>query len=185
MSLQVTGGILRSRRLQSPPDRDTRPTAARIREALFSRLGQDLSGQSVLDLFAGAGTLGVEAGSRGAGPVLFVERSPAQAAIVLRNAALLDGLCAWRLLKTDALGLRLPLGEAPFALVFVDPPYRQGLAARALERLGDGALLSDDARVVVEVEKRDELPLEAGCLVQEDRRSYGGTDIAIYVRRTE
>ena len=184
MSLRVTGGVLRSRRLQSPPDRAARPTAARVRESLFSILGQDLSGLSVLDLFAGAGTLGVEAGSRGAGPVLFVERSSQQARVVTINGALLNDLCPWRLLRTDALGLRLPLGEAPFDLVFVDPPYGKGLASRALEMLGGGELLADDARVTIEVERRAELPAEAGCLAQEDRRRYGDTEVALYRRRT-
>lgn len=185
MSLRVTGGVLRSRRLQSPPDRAARPTAARVRESLFSILGQDLTGLSVLDLFAGAGTLGVEAGSRGAGPVLFVERSGPQGRVVEANAALLDELCDWRLLRTDALGLRLPLSEAPFDLVFVDPPYGKGLALRALEMLGRDELLTDDARVVLEVERRDALPAVAGCLVQQDRRRYGDTELALYGRRTE
>lgn len=184
MSLRITGGILRSRSLQSPPDRATRPTAARIREAVFSIVGQDLQGCAVLDLFAGAGTLGVEAASRGAGPILFVENSAAHGRLIQENAALIDDLAEWRLLRADALNLRPPLQEAPFDLVFLDPPYGRGLAVRALERLGEGTLLADDALVVVEVEKREELPTVAGCLEQEQRRRYGGTDIALYRRRT-
>ncbi len=184
MSLRVTGGELRSRHLQSPRDRNTRPTAARVRESLFSILGQNLDGWAVLDLFAGTGALGIEAASRGAGPVLFVERNRDHARLVTENAALLDDLCEWRVLRTDALGLRLPLNEAPFSLVFVDPPYRTDLAARALERLGGGELLEQDAIVVVEVERRQTLPTVAGCLEQDDRRTYGGTDVAVYRRRT-
>jgi 16S rRNA (guanine966-N2)-methyltransferase len=185
MSLHVTGGVLRSRRMQSPSDKNTRPTSARIRESLFSMIGQELTGHSVLDLFAGAGTLGIEAASRGAGPVLFVERNAAHGRLVTQNASMLDGLCGWRLLRTDALGLRLPLNEAPFGLVFVDPPYATDLAAGALALLGKGELLDEDVLVVVEVERRQELPQEAGCLVQTDRRRYGGTDLALYRRRTE
>jgi len=179
MSLRVTGGILRSRRLDVPGGRGVRPTPARVREAMFSIVGQHLDGRSVLDGFAGSGSLGIEAASRGAGPVVFVERDRAHGEVLSRNAALLDELCEWRLQKGDLLS-SLDRLTGPFDLVLLDPPYRSGLATQAVIALGERPrLLSARATVVLEAERED-LPPVAGCLVREKRRSYGKTELHLY-----
>jgi 16S rRNA (guanine966-N2)-methyltransferase len=153
----------------------TRPTADRVREALFSMLG-DVVGARVLDLYAGSGALGIEALSRGAASALFVERDPRAAAVVERNLASL-GL-EQRVLRQDALRF-LARGEGTFDLVFCDPPYDSAsrLAGPLAERLP--AVTPEGARIVTESDKRNPLELSFELVTE---RSYGDTRIAIHVR---
>ena len=177
----MIAGRFGGRRLQAPKGRSTtRPTADRVREALFSILG-GLDGSVVLDLFAGTGALGIEALSRGAERVVFVERErPAIQALRanLTTLGLLGNEAEVRV--GDALvALRTArkAGET-YDLVFVDPPYRQAPELGAELSALLPALLSPGARVVVESDRRApaELPLE---VVQ--ARRYGDTTITIYV----
>ena len=173
--MRVVAGELRGRRLAAPPGRSTRPTADRVREALFSILG-DMAGLRVLDLFAGSGALGIEALSRGAAGAVFVDSSHRAAATVEANLRGL-GLDA-AVHQRDAMAFLGRAGEGPpFDLVFVDPPYdwASRLAAPLAERLP--AILSDDARIVTESDKRSPLVMPFP-LVSE--RTYGDTRIAIH-----
>jgi 16S rRNA (guanine966-N2)-methyltransferase len=170
--VRVVAGEFRGRRLRMPK-RGTRPTADRVREALFSMLG-DLHGARVLDLYAGSGALGIEALSRGARSAVFVERDPRAAAVIERNLTEL-GL-AQSVIGDDAMRF-LDRGEGTFDLVFCDPPYDSGprVAGPLSERLP--AVLSPDARIVTESDKRRPLELPFP-LIRE--RTYGDTRIAIY-----
>jgi len=156
-----------------------------VRESLFSILGQDLSGLRVLDLFAGAGTLGVEAGSRGAATVTFVEKDRRHAATVSTNATLLEGLSEVSVLVMTAeraLGLLERQGDR-FDLVFLDPPYGAGLAQVTLDQISARAeaILGKEGQVVVETDVSDALPETVGCLVQDGRqRNYGSTRLTFY-----
>jgi 16S rRNA (guanine966-N2)-methyltransferase len=178
----VIAGSLRGRRLAAPRGGErTRPTSDRVREAVFSMLGE-LRGASVLDLFAGTGALGIEALSRGAARALFVERERAALRALRANLDSL-GLAAprARVLAGEALGA---LGTArgrgeTYDLVFVDPPYAlagelQGPLSAALP-----AALAPRARVIVESDRRSPLALEP-ALAQLRERRYGDTLIAIY-----
>ena len=171
--MRVVAGELRGRRLKRPPG--ARPTADRVREAIFSILGA-VEGMRVLDLFAGSGALGIEALSRGASEAVFVERDARAAAVVRSNLADL-GLEA-SVQARDALGfLRDPGGGAPFDLVFCDPPY--DLATRLGPKLAERLppLLCDDSLIVTESDKR--APLELPFPV-ERRRAYGDTLIVVH-----
>jgi 16S rRNA (guanine966-N2)-methyltransferase len=171
--LRVVAGRFGGRRLKAPPGRDTRPTADRVREALFSILGP-LGGLRVLDLFAGSGALGIEALSRGAARATFVDRDPRALAALRAN---LDALGAeGEVHRGDALSF-LASGPGPFDLVFVDPPYSsaQRLARELSERLP--GVLSEEALIVSESDKRNPLTLE---LPLEHERTYGDTRIAIH-----
>ena len=184
MTMRVSGGSLRGRRLQAPSGSGVRPTAARVREALFSILGQDLTGDRVLDLFAGAGSLGIEAASRGAARVVFVEQSRAHARVLSANAALLDGVAEVVVRTADARRALRGLAAAGerFDLVLLDPPYGKGLATEALAALEVVAdrLLRPGAVVVVETDGRDALPERLGALVRRGPRRYGDTEIWLY-----
>jgi 16S rRNA (guanine966-N2)-methyltransferase len=173
--LRVVAGELRGRRLQAPRGTRTRPTADRVREALFSMLG-DISGANVLDLYAGSGALGIEALSRGAASAVFVDRDPRAAAAVKRNLASL-GL-EQRVVREDALRF-LARAEGSFDLVFCDPPYDSAarLAGPLAERLP--AVTSRGALIVTESDKRKPLELPFPVLVE---RSYGDTRIAVHAR---
>ncbi len=147
-------------------------------------LGQDRTGDRVLDLFAGAGSLGIEAASRGATRVVFVEQSRAHARVLAANAALLDGLAEVVVRTADARKVLAGLAAAGerFDLVLLDPPYGRGLATEALSALAEVAerLLEQTATVVVETDGRDALPERLGALVRSGPRRYGATEIWLY-----
>jgi 16S rRNA (guanine966-N2)-methyltransferase len=173
--VRVVAGRYGGRRLSAPRGTRTRPTADRVREALFSMLG-DVDGARVLDLYAGSGALGIEALSRGAGSAVFVERDPRAAAAIERNLAAV-GVEA-TVARQDALRF-LGRAEGQFDLVFCDPPYDSAsrLAGPLAERLP--ALTSEDARIVTESDKRNPLELPFPLLTE---RTYGDTRIAIHAR---
>jgi 16S rRNA (guanine966-N2)-methyltransferase len=172
--VRVIAGDLGGRRLAAPRGARTRPTAERVREALFSMLG-DVSGARVLDLFAGSGALGIEALSRGAAAATFVERSQPALAALRANVESLGLEQRARIVAGEALAaLRAP---AKYDLVFLDPPYATaatlaGALARELP-----AVLAPSGRVVSESDRR--VPLELGLALRRERR-YGDTMIRIH-----
>jgi 16S rRNA (guanine966-N2)-methyltransferase len=171
--VRIVAGEFRGRRLSAPRGVRTRPTADRVREALFSMLG-DVSGARVLDLYAGSGALGIEALSRGAAAAVFVERDPRALAAIRRN---LDALgLAEDVVRQDALRF-LARAEGTFDLVFCDPPYDSvpRIAGPLAERLP--ALLAEGARIVTESDKRTPLELPLPLVTE---RTYGDTRIAIH-----
>jgi len=152
--MRVVGGRLRSRPLAGPKSDAVRPTSDRLREALFNVLahayGDPITGARVLDLFAGAGALGIEALSRGAAHVLFVDDGVEARALLRANVETLGLGGLTRIFRRDAtkLGPAHPL--EPFDLVFLDPPYGKGLAEKALMSARDGGWLKPHALIVVE-----------------------------------
>jgi 16S rRNA (guanine966-N2)-methyltransferase len=173
--VRVVAGEFRGRRLQAPRGTRTRPTADRVREALFSML-DDVSGAHVLDLYAGSGALGIEALSRGAESALFVERDARAAAAIERNLASL-GLDQ-PVVRQDVMRF-LARAEGTFDLVFCDPPYDAAsrLAGALAERLP--GLTAEGARIVTESDKRRPLELPFALLRE---RTYGDTRIVIHGR---
>ena len=171
--MRVVAGAFKGRRLSAPRGTRTRPTADRVREALFSMLG-DVEGARVLDLFAGSGALGIEALSRGAACAVFVERDARAAAAIERNLAAVGADA--RIARQDVSRF-LGRDEGPYDLVFCDPPYDSAsrLAGTLAERLP--ALTSPDARIVTESDKRNPLLLPFPLITE---RAYGDTRIAIH-----
>ncbi len=148
--VRIIGGEWRSRRIAFPDHEGLRPSADRVRETLFNWLGQDLSGERCLDLFAGSGALGFEALSRGAASVVMVEKSRSVCAALRRNAELL-GAKNLQLHCADALEFATAAAadaDARFDVVFLDPPFDSTLLAQALPLLRP--LLRPGARVYVE-----------------------------------
>ena len=173
--MRVVAGDLRGRRLAAPPGRAVRPTSDKVREALFSILG-DVTGLRVLDLFAGSGALGIEALSRGASEAVFVDSSARAIAAIRSNLESLglDG----RISRADAVAfLRRSAGEPGYGLVFIDPPYdlADRLAAPLAEYLPP--VLTGDARIVTESDKRNPLSLPFPLLRE---RVYGDTRIGVH-----
>ncbi len=175
--MRVIAGQYRGRRLQAPPGDATRPTSDRVREALFSVLGDRVGGARVLDLFAGSGALGIEALSRGAAEATFVDSAAAAIRAVRANLAAIGAEAEVR--RADA---RRFLGGASAAqreydLVFLDPPYR--LAGRLGSELTAAlpAVLAPGAAVVAESDRR--APLELGLPILDERR-YRDTLIRIH-----
>jgi 16S rRNA (guanine966-N2)-methyltransferase len=180
--MRVVGGRLRGRALAAPKSQAIRPTSDRLRESLFNILvhayADPVSGARVLDLFAGTGALGIEAISRGAGFCLFVDDGAEARALIRQNVDALGLGMVTRVFRRDATKLGAAHPVEPFSLVFLDPPYRKGLAEQALVALRDGGWLAPDAVVVIEE------AVDAGFAPPEgfdelERRTYDDTMIAI------
>jgi 16S rRNA (guanine966-N2)-methyltransferase len=172
--VRVIAGAYKGRTLRAPPGRATRPTSDRVREALFSILG-DVSGARVLDLFAGSGALGIEALSRGAAEATFVESSRRAADVVRANLRAV-GDSASHVRVEDALSY-LARADSTYDLVFADPPYS------SVTRLGGRlsallpGVLHETSLTVTESDKRAPLRIDLPLV---DERTYGDTRIAIH-----
>jgi 16S rRNA (guanine966-N2)-methyltransferase len=178
--MRIVAGKWRGRKLVAPPGEATRPTADRVRQALFDMLlhapwgGPDtVEGAHVLDLFAGTGAFGLEALSRGAAHATFVEQDRAALAALRANIAACQAQDRCTVLAIDALAA--PRGE-PADLVFLDPPYRHDLVTRTLARLRAVQRLAPNALIAVET-ARDE-PLPTTALLAE--RAHGAARLSIW-----
>jgi 16S rRNA (guanine966-N2)-methyltransferase len=180
--MRVVGGRLRGRPLAAPTSRAIRPTADRLRESLFNILahayGDPVTDARVLDLFAGTGALGLEAASRGAAFVLFVDDGAEARALLRENVAALGLGGVTRIFRRDAgkLGPAHPL--EPFSLVFLDPPYGQGLAEQALIAARSGGWLTPDALAVVEESTGARFSAPDG-FIELERRRYDDTELIV------
>jgi 16S rRNA (guanine966-N2)-methyltransferase len=182
--MRVVGGRLRGRNLAAPQSQAIRPTADRLRETLFNILahayGDPVSGARVLDLFAGTGALGIEAASRGAGFVLFVDDGAEARALIRENVESLGLGGVTRIFRRDAakLGAAHPL--EPFSLVFLDPPYGKGLAEQAVTSMREGGWLTPQALIVVEESQDAKFAAPKG-FEELERREQGDSEI-IFLR---
>jgi len=177
--MRIVGGRLGGRTLAAPKSQDVRPTSERLREALFNILahGYDdpLTGTRVLDLFAGTGALGLEAMSRGAAFALFIDDGAEARALMRQNVEALGLGGITRIFRRDATRLGAVHPNEPFGLVFIDPPYRKGLAEKSLVSLHDGGWLMPDALVIVE-EAADAGFAAPQGYVEIERRRYDDTE---------
>jgi 16S rRNA (guanine966-N2)-methyltransferase len=155
-TLRIIGGQWRGRKLRFADGEGLRPTTDRVRETLFNWLQPVIAGARCLDLFSGSGALGLEALSRGAGKVVFIERNPQAVKALRGNLELLQAGNA-ELHQGDALAWLH--GEAtPFDVIFLDPPFRQELLAPALRLLAEGGWVAPGARIYIELESEQGEP---------------------------
>ncbi|HKY08873.1 MAG TPA: 16S rRNA (guanine(966)-N(2))-methyltransferase RsmD [Candidatus Binatia bacterium] len=180
--MRVIGGAAKGRRLLAPKGQAVRPTADRVKESLFNILPRDLSGMTVLDLFAGTGNLSIEALSHGAAHAVLVDSSARSAAAIKENLRRL-GFAAnsevW--LAPAARSLRrLARRQTRFDLIFLDPPYDSGLAPRTLAIIAQCNVLRESGTVVVEHSVREPLHQRCGSLELHDQRRYGDTLLSFY-----
>ncbi len=185
--MRITGGRFGGRVLVSPTDDRIRPTSDKVRQAIFNvLLHRDLGdfhldSARVIDLFAGTGALGLEAISLGASYALFVEDGAEARALVRRNVEALGLTGATKIWRRDATGMGpVPAGAGgPFALAFLDPPYRKGLLIPALASLRDGGWLKEGAIAVAEAEKDLTASPPEGFTTVDDR-TYGETRVLFF-----
>ncbi len=181
--MRITGGRLRGRRLASFKGMEIRPTSDRVREAIFDLLGHHLPGEKVLDLFAGTGSLGIEALSRGAAWALFIDHSPKAIDLIGKNLTLCGLEGQGVVLRKDLLKgfpRRHRLLEEKVGLVFVDPPYRKNMILPVLEELCSLGILGSPATLVAQSEQREALPPRVESLERVKSRIYGETRITLY-----
>jgi 16S rRNA (guanine(966)-N(2))-methyltransferase RsmD len=181
----VIAGQFKGRVLKAPPQ--IRATGSKVRQALFNILGDFIAEARVADVFAGSGAYGIEALSRGAAYVAFIEQDTESVLCLRDNLALLEAECPreqWRLLHLDARrGLEeLAHSEPPFDVVICDPPYRTDEGKKALQALGGCAILADTGLVVIEHEQRSMFPASIGHLRQCKQHRYGDTVLSFYQR---
>jgi 16S rRNA (guanine(966)-N(2))-methyltransferase RsmD len=184
--MRVIAGTAGGRTLAAIKGRGIRPTTDRVREALFSILQSKLggfNGKRVLDLFAGSGALAIEALSRGARGACLIEQDAAAIGVINENLERCQMGERSRLYRGSAWQVITAL-EPPFDLIFVDPPYGQGLAERALGEIDSHALLAGDGLVCVETGADETLAQTVGELSCIDRRRYG-TIVLLFFERTK
>jgi len=178
--MRIVGGRHGGRTLAAPKSQAIRPTADRLREALFNILthsyGDPVEGARVLDLFAGTGALGLEALSRGADFVLFVDDGAEARALLRGNVDALGAGGASKVYRRDATRLGPAHPMEPFGLAFLDPPYGRGLAERALTSAHNGGWLTADALIVVEEAAGTAFATPEG-FEEIERREYGDTQL--------
>ena len=184
--LRIIAGLYKSRRIAIPKGVEIRPTQDRVRESIFNLL-QNVNGMRVLELFAGSGAFGIEAISRGASHVTFVENNPRCIETIKSN---LDSLqipeSGYNIIRSNAISIATTLRiDKPFDLVFLDPPYYKDIPKKCLIYIDACDILSPGALVVVERYKTDELPIDLKYLVQEKERMYGDKIITILRKKSQ
>ena len=185
--MRVIAGLAKGRRVKAPKGHALRPTADRVKEALFNILPHDLSGTRVLDLFAGTGNLSLEALSRGAAEALLVDESRGARKTIeenLRTLGLKERSQVWTAPVIRALRMLGRKGEC-FDLIFLDPPYDKNLVEPTLRAIAKEALLRQTGTVIAEHSVREPVETRYGLLALRDQRRYGATMLSFFGCETE
>ena len=180
--MRIIAGEYRGRIIRMPKDANVRPTQDRVREAVFNVIRERIPRSSVLDLYAGSGAFGIEALSRGAERILFVDNNINCAKIIKENIAIFkDTAERTQVLKLDAIRAISRLEkEGKFDIIFLDPPYYKEIAKNALIKIGACAILSERGFIAAEHAAKDILPDETGCIRLVKRKIYGDTAVSYY-----
>jgi len=186
MKMRISAGEHRGRRLHTPRDKRTRPTSDLLRQALFNILGARIQHARVLDLFAGSGAVGLEALSRGAATATFVESDRRAVESLQANIVTFRLAECARVMSADVYQTlsRLKAAGERFDCIFLDPPYTGDLAAKCIETLADGTLLSENATLACQAFHKTALPEQVGVLRQTWRRRYGESSLTLYEKES-
>ncbi len=185
--MRVIAGKYKGRRLKTPLNRDIRPTADKVKEAMFSILTNHVYGSRVLDLFSGTGGLGIEALSRGADYCVFADISRESLTLIKENIAHCKIEEETKVLQGDykrvleGLTRKVADGlEEPFDIIILDPPYDREMLNETFEIIGTGGLLAKDGVIVAEHRKEEKMPEELYGFVKEKDRRYGVVLLSVY-----
>lgn len=179
--MRVISGSAKGHRLQSVPGEGTRPITDRAKEALFSILGHWIEGRYVLDLFGGTGAVGIEALSRGAEHVQFVDRSRAAVRTILQNLTHCRVAERATVTRRDSFDFIERFEGEPFDLVYIAPPQYQKLWEKALSAVdASSKMLVDESVVIVQIDPKEETPIALENLLEFDRRRYGSVLLVFY-----
>lgn len=180
--MKILTGSLRGRTVLFKPNPHLRPTADKVKKAIFDMLHGALEGKQVLDLFSGTGALGFEALSAGAVHTTFVELDKKQAERISENIKRLGLSGRACVTHADALVALADLSRRGmrFDFIFIDPPYGRGLGRQVLQRLSEGAILKEEGFIVFECKKQEDFLNQAGPFSALQTKTYGDTRIVIY-----
>ena len=180
--MRVISGELKGRRLNRIDTDSIRPTSDKVKEALFSILGDLVIDSNFLDLFAGSGSVGIEAYSRGAREVVFVDSHLSSIRILKKNLEKIDILKETEVLFNDyATAIKILSKQGrKFDIIFIDPPYEQGLSLEAIRKIWDVKLLAKNGVIVVEHGIKEILPEEIDILERFKVKKYGNVFLSLY-----
>ena len=180
--MRVITGSARGRKLREPAGDSIRPTTDMVKESVFNILQFDIEGRKVLDLFAGTGQIGIEALSRGAATVTFVDSSVDAVKLVKENLAITGLSGKATVLRADALQFLKTCGK--FDIIYIDPPYKTGLAEDALHLINQFDILKDNGIIVCENIYGNVLPELMPPYYKIKARKYGKIAITVYMKET-
>lgn len=183
--MRIIAGENRGHKLKSVPGMRTRPTADRVKEAVFSSLEPLLCGSRFLDVFGGTGSIALEAVSRGAASAVIIERDDTALSVIRDNIAACGKQSRCRVIRGDSLAVleRLQRQGAQFDLVYVDPPYQSGLYETVLARLAEG-LLAPGGMILLESAKNTSLSIQNSIFYIHKEKCYGDTRI-LYLKQVD
>ena len=184
--MKIIGGKFKNRNFYMPAT--IRPTQNMLRKALFDLIGQDLEGLTFLDLFAGSGAMGLEALSRGAKKVTFVEKLPDSLKVIEENIVLLNtdlnalSLSECQVLEADGFAAVKEFSDEgqTFDIVFADPPYERGMAKKILKTLEAHDIVHSNSIIAIQHDRRESLPEADGRFSLFRERMYGNSLLTIY-----
>ncbi|RMG05979.1 MAG: 16S rRNA (guanine(966)-N(2))-methyltransferase RsmD [Nitrospirae bacterium] len=179
--MRLSGGVAKGRRL-AVKGGDVRPTAAKVREAIFNIIGPRIEGSTFLDLYAGTGAVGLDALSRGAESAVFVELNRIRANLIKTIAMELGFSKRVQVFRLKAYTYLKKISEERkgFDYIFVDPPYHSEETMKVLPLIGDGGLLNENGMLIVEHFSKRELPERVGRLRRVKTYRYGDTSLTTY-----
>lgn len=180
--MRIISGTARGRRLRELPGLDTRPTTDKVKESIFNIVQFDVEGRRVLDLFGGTGQLGIEALSRGAEEAVFVDAGREAARIIQENLELAGFSRQARVVRGDAVSF-LGTCREKFGLAFLDPPYAGDLLDRALARIAEIDIMTENGIIVCESAVEKVLPLLPAPYEKGREYRYGKIKLTLYHRR--
>ncbi len=184
--MRVISGKARGTKLDTIEGDNTRPTTDRVKENIFNLIQFEIVDERVLDLFSGSGALGLEAASRGASEVVLVEAHNQCAAVIRKNIEKTNLASQVKLVVSQVdRALSAMATEAPFHVVFMDPPYDKGFVMPTIESLDALGLVDDSGMIIVEHKAQTSYPDVIGAFKLGKYKKYGNTAISIYRRTTE
>ncbi len=180
--MRITAGELKNRKIKSREGRETRPTLERIKEAIFSIIGDKVEKAIFLDLYSGTGNIAIEALSRGAARAVMIEEDKEALRIIIENvnSLQLDGRC--RAYKNDVFRALEILGRKneKFDIIFLDPPYKENISLETIEKICESSVLREDGIIISEHSTYEKLPDSIGEFVKYDERDYNKKVVSFY-----
>lgn len=181
--MRVIAGSARHIQLTTVDGMDTRPTTDRIKETLFNMLQFEIADATVLDLFSGSGAIGIEALSRGAKEVVFVENLPKALQCIESNLKATHLEKQATIYPCDVIAAITRLdGRKAFDFIFIDPPYQQGFEPPVLKSLANSSLVEDDTRIIVEASKEASFDFVSECQMQIEKEKIYKTNKHVFLR---